>query len=638
MFQPVFLGDVLSRYLKTADSEWYKQRIFGVILCVLAVFVVLLVRLFILQVIKGEEFSLLSENNSIRLQSIDPPRGIIFDRNGKMLVDNRPSFDVSIILKDAKPVGATIQKLSLYLGMQEDELLPKITGLKGILTYQPVSLKQDIGRDALAAVEVFKYDLPGVIVNVKPLRSYIHTHVGSHLLGYLGEINSNELKSGKYPNCRSGDLIGKYGAEKAFDHFLRGKRGGRQVEVNATGQVVKILKTVKSHPGRNVYLSIDFDVQKKAEELLAGLTGAVVAIEPATGQIIALASSPSFDQNAIVSGMSYEQWQAFISNPLKPLTNRAIQGEYPPASTYKIITAISGLEEGIIDENTTFYCPGYYHFKDREYRCWKKGGHGEISVVQAISESCDVFFYQVGQAVGIDRLAWYATASGLGTPTGINLDHETQGLIPTAAWKKRRTGIEWQEGETLSVAIGQGFNLVTPLQMAVFAATLANGGTRYRPEILKKIETAESKIVVASEPQITGKIPVSPRTMDLIREGLWEVVNSETGTARGSRFAGLDMSGKTGTAQVVSRKEDDETAAEDMPDHLKPHAWFLAYAPSADPKIAVAVLVEHGEHGSGAAAPISREVIKTYLLKDQLDNLLKAQSLEKQIEIASNAQ
>jgi penicillin-binding protein 2 len=538
MFQPVFFGDVLSRYLKTADSEWYKQRIFGVILCVLAVFVVLLVRLFFLQVIKGEEFSLLSENNSIRLQSIDPPRGIIFDRNGKMLVDNRPSFDVSIILKDAKPVGATIQKLSLYLGMQEDELLPKITGLKGILTYQPVSLRQDIGRDALAAVEVFKYDLPGVIVNVKPLRSYIHTHVASHLLGYLGEINSNELKSGKYPNCRSGDLIGKYGAEKAFDHFLRGKRGGRQVEVNATGQVVKILKTVKSHPGRNVYLSIDLDVQKKAEELLAGLSGAVVAIEPATGQIIALASSPPFDQNAIVSGMSYEQWQAFISNPLKPLTNRAIQGEYPPASTYKILTAIAGLEEGIIDENTTFYCPGYYQFKDREYRCWKKAGHGEISLVRAIFESCDVFFYQVGQAVGIDRLAWYATASGLGTPTGINLDHETQGLIPTAAWKKRRTGIEWQEGETLSVAIGQGFNLVTPLQMAVFAAAIANGGTRFRPEILKKIETAERKIVVASEPQITGKIPISPRTMELIREGLWEVVNSETGTARGSRFAG----------------------------------------------------------------------------------------------------
>jgi penicillin-binding protein 2 len=632
------LGDDLRRYLKTADSEWYKQRIFGAILCVIAVFIVLLLRLFFLQVIKGKDYSSLSENNSIRLQSIDPPRGMIFDRNGKMLVDNRPSFDVSIILKDAKPVTATIQRLSRYLGMRADALLAKVAGRKGILTYQPISLKQDIGREALAAVEVFKYDLPGVIVDVNPRRSYLHAQVASHLLGYLGEINSSELESGKYPGCRSGDLIGKYGAEKAFGQFLRGKRGGRQVEVNATGQVVKILKTVKSHPGRNVYLSIRLDVQKKAEALLEGLSGAAVAIEPATGQIITLASSPPFDQNAIVKGMSHEQWEAFISNPLKPLTNRAIQGEYPPASTYKILTAIAGLEEGIIDEYTTFKCPGYYKFKDREYRCWKKGGHGEISIVQAISESCDVFFYQVGQAVGIDRLAWYAKACGLGNPTGINLDHETQGLIPTAAWKKRRTGIEWQEGETLSVAIGQGFNLVTPLQMAVFTAALANGGTRYRPEILKKIETAESKILFESKPQITGKLPVSPHTMALIRKGLWEVVNSDTGTARGSRFANLDISGKTGTAQVVSRKEEDETAEEDIPDHLKPHAWFLAFAPSTDPKIAVAVIVEHGEHGSGAAAPIARELIKVYLLNDPFDTQLKVQSSGKLIQIADNAQ
>ncbi len=628
----------MSKYLKTADSEWYKQRIIGVIVCVLAIFIVLFVRLFLLQVIKGKEYRLLSENNSIRLQSIDPPRGMIFDRTGKMLVDNRPSFDVSVILKDAKPIEPTLQKLASYLGVQTEELLSKVAGLKGILTYQPILLKQDIGRNALASVEVFKYDLPGILVNVKPRRHYIHKQVASHLLGYLGEINSDELKSGKYPDCRSGDLIGKFGAEKAFDRYMRGKRGGRQVEVNATGQVVKILKTVKSHPGNNLYLSIDLDVQKRAEELLEGLSGAVVAIEPTTGQVIALTSNPPFDQNAFVTGMSHEQWEAFISNPLKPLTNRAIQGEYPPASTYKILTAIAGIEDGVIDENTILRCPGYYKFKDREYLCWKKGGHGELSVVRAISESCDVFFYQVGLAVGVDRLAWYAKASGFGSTTGINLDHETQGLIPTADWKKRRTGVEWQEGETLSVAIGQGFNLVTPLQMTVFTAALANGGTIYRPEIMKKIETAEAKVLVESEPLGVGKLPVSPETMALIKKGLWEVVNSDTGTARGSRFPGLDISGKTGTAQVVSRKEDDEIAEEEIPDHLKPHAWFLAYAPSADPKIAVAVIVEHGEHGSGAAAPIARELIKTYLLKDQFDNRVKVQSSAAQIKIAIKTQ
>jgi penicillin-binding protein 2 len=507
----------------------------------------------------------------------------------------------------------------------EEELVSKVAGQKGILTYQPIMLKQDIGRNALAYVAVNKYDLPGVIVNAKLRRHYINKRVAAHLLGYLGEINPDELKSGKYPKTRRGDLIGKYGAEKAFDNFLRGKRGGRQVEVNATGQVVRILKTVNTNPGHNIYLTIDLAVQKKAEELLTGISGAIVALEPTSGQILALASSPTFDQNAFVRGMSHGQWEDFIANPLKPLTNRAVQGEYPPASTYKILTAAAGLEEGVIDENTTYTCPGFYRFVDRDYRCWKKNGHGTLAVVQAITESCDVFFYQVGQAVGVDRLAWFAKAFGLGSRTGINLDHETQGLIPTAAWKKRRTGVEWQEGETLSVAIGQGFNLVTPLQMAALASGLANGGVKYKPQILKKIEIADGTVIEKTEPQIIGQFPVSPETMALIKNGLWQVVNSDTGTAKGARFPGIDISGKTGTAQVVSRKEDEEeTPEEDIPDHLKPHAWFVAYAPSENPKIAAAVVVENGEHGSSAAAPIAREVIKTYLLKDQLGPQLLA--------------
>ena len=615
----------MSKYLKTADSEWYKQRIIGVIIITLAVFAVLMMRLFFLQVIKGEEYSRLSENNSIRLQAIDAPRGMIFDRVGQLLVDNRPSFDVSIIPKDARPLEPTLVKLSKFLSVPENELASKVAGQKGLLTYQPIMLQQDIGRNKLAYVAVNKYDLPGVMVNAKLRRHYLNQWVAAHLLGYLGEINPNELKSGKYKNTRRGDLIGKYGAEKAFDNFLRGKRGGRQVEVNATGQVVKILNTVNTRPGHNVYLTIDLAVQKKAEELLIGITGAVVALEPSSGQILALASSPTFDQNAFVRGMSHGQWEAFIANPLKPLTNRAVQGEYPPASTYKVLTAAAGLEEGVIDENTTYTCPGFYKFADREYRCWQKNGHGTLAVVQAITQSCDVFFYQVGQAVGVDRLAWYAKAFGLGLRTGINLDHETQGLIPTAAWKKRRTGVEWQEGETLSVAIGQGFNLVTPLQMTVLISGLANGGVQYKPEILKKIENAEGMVITESQPQVTGQFPISPETMALIKDGLWQVVNSDTGTAKGARFPGIDISGKTGTAQVVSRKEDEEEIPEeDIPDHLRPHAWFVAYAPSEDPKIAVSIVVENGESGSGAAAPIAREVIKAYLLKDQLKSQLLA--------------
>jgi penicillin-binding protein 2 len=605
----------MDKYLKTADTDWYKQRIAGVIICVLAAFVVLFIRLIYLQVIRGHEFRRLSLNNSIRLQNIDPPRGRLYDRNNNLLVDNRPSFDVRITLKDAEPIGSTLAKLSQHLNIPADALMSKIRQTAGVSAYKPLLLAQDVGRNTLAALEVNKFDLPGISVNVNLRRQYIYERSAAHLIGYLSEINSEELKSGVYPDLRSGDLLGKFGAEKVYENQLRGKRGGRQVEVNADGLVVRILKTVEAEPGHNVYLTIDEALQRRCEALLKGVVGAAVAIEPDSGRVLALASSPSFDQNSFVGGITQQQWDTLISNPFRPMSNRAIQGEYAPGSTYKIITALAGLEEGVIDTETTLFCPGYYRFGNRVYRCWKRGGHGNVDIIKAVEESCDVFFYQVGERLGVDRLAWYAKAAGLGAPTGIFLDQEARGLIPTAAWKKRRTGVPWQEGETLSIAIGQGFNLVTPLQMAVLAAAVANGGKRYRPMILDRIETADGEILQESEPKLVGKLPVSRSTLDLVKLGLWRVVNGEHGTARGSRLEDIDISGKTGTSQVISRKEDEGLPEEDIPIHLRAHAWFVAYAPSEKPTIAVAVVVEHGEHGSGAAAPIAREIIKTYLRK-----------------------
>jgi penicillin-binding protein 2 len=605
----------MDRYLKTADPDWYKQRITGVIIFALAAFVVLIVRLIYLQVITGDEFRRLSLNNSIRLQNVDPPRGWIYDRKGDLLVDNRPSFDVNITPKDAAPLQRTLEKLSQHLQTPADQLLSQIKQTRGASAYQPRLLKQDVGRDTLAAIEVNKYDLPGVSVDVNLRRHYIHERMAAHLIGYLSEISPAELKSGSYPDCRSGDLIGKFGAEKSYENLLRGQRGGRQVEVSANGLVMRILKTVDAEPGNNIYLTLDQRLQHCAEVLLEGVVGAAVAIEPDTGRILALASSPSFDQNSFVGGITHERWDALISNPFRPMSNRAIQGEYPPGSTYKIITALAGLEEGVIDAQTTLNCPGYYRYGNRVYRCWKKGGHGKVDIVKAVEESCDVFFYQVGERLGVDRLAWYAKAFGLGSPTGISLDQEAHGLIPTAAWKKRRTGIPWQKGETLSVAIGQGFNLVTPLQMAVVAAAVGNGGNRYQPMILDLIQSADGKILKKNAPRLTGKLPISPANLDLVKLGLWKAVNGENGTARGSRLADIDMSGKTGTSQVISSKEDESLAEKDIPIHQRAHAWFVAYAPSEQPTVAVAVVVEHGEHGSGAAAPIAREMIKTYLRK-----------------------
>jgi penicillin-binding protein 2 len=564
---------------------------------------------------KGQEYRLLSLNNRIRLQSIDPPRGLIYDRNGYVMVENRPSFDVSITLKDAGKVETTVGKVSEHLNVPPEELMLRLTTSKGISAYKPIMLKQDIGRNALASIEAHKYDLPGITVDVKLRRHYLNVRDAAHLIGYLSEISPEELTRKKYPGRRRGDFIGKFGAEKAYENYLRGTRGGRQVEVNANGQVVRVLKTVAAKPGQNIYLTIDQALQKEAESLLRGVAGAAVAMEPSSGRILALASSPAFDQNYFAIGMSHEQWDLLISNPFRPMENKAIQGEYPPGSTYKIITALAGLEEGVIDENTQVFCPGFYYFGNRQYRCWKKGGHGQVKIIKAITESCDVYFYKVGELLGVDRLAWYATASGLGTPTGINLDKEAKGLIPTAAWKKRRTGVPWQKGETLSVAIGQGFNLATPLQMVGMTAAIANGGTRFKPIILEAIKTSDGRILHQSEPQVIGKVPVSEPSLAMLKTGLWAVVNSDHGTARGSRLADIEISGKTGTSQVISRKKDDTRPEDERPAHLRPHAWFVAYAPSENPVIAVAVLIEHGEHGSGAAAPVARELIKTYLRK-----------------------
>ena len=608
----------MQRYLDTVTSEWLNKRILGAILCVVVAFSILFMRLFYLQIVKGEEFRRLSENNSIRLESIVAPRGLIYDSEGELLVDNRPSFDLRIIPRNAKPLEQTLKKLARYTNLPEEDLLEKVRQSNGLSSYKPVLLKQDIGRDAMASVEVHKFDLPGVAIDIRPVRHYFNGQHAAHLIGYLGEINAKELQSNVFAGCRGGDYVGRFGAEKAYEDLLRGERGGRQVEVNVKGQVVKALRTVSAVPGRNLYLSLDISLQKKVEELLQDHVGAVVAMDPMTGYVLVMASSPTFDQNAFVSGMSREDWNALISDPGYPMTNRVIQAEYPPASTYKIVTAIAGLEEGVIDLESTQNCPGYYTLGDRSFRCWKKGGHGEVNVVRALAESCDVFFYKVGEEVGVDKLARYARMFGLGKPTGVILDNEGRGLVPTSEWKKRRIGESWQKGETLNVSIGQGYNLTTPLQMLVLVSAIANNGTLYQPQIVRRVETADGITVKTVAPVVTGKLNIHPKTMEIVKRGLWEAVNTEKGTAKGIKSNHYSISGKTGTAQLVTSTEPEIGEGEEdaaPSDHFKPHAWFVAYAPSEAPRIAVAIIVEHGEHGSTVAAPIAKELIKTYLEK-----------------------
>ncbi|NVM20753.1 MAG: penicillin-binding protein 2 [Desulfobacterales bacterium] len=602
------------RYLKTVDSDWYRQRLSGTLFCVLAAFLILLSRLYYLQIIRGAEFRQLSENNCVRFQSVTAARGLIFDRKGVLVVDNRPSFNVSIVLEDAKDPKQVVLKLAKFLKAAPVALLAKLDEAKGWPSFRPILLRRDLSRDAVAVIEAHKLDLPGIVITVEPMRYYVEGKRASHLIGYLSEISVEELKSGRFPDNRIGDFIGKFGVEKGCESYFHGERGRRHARVNALGQVTRILKTVEAVPGKNVYLTLDIGLQRKTEEMLAGKVGSAVAMDPSNGHILALVSSPAFDPNAFVGGMTYQAWNKLASNAFRPMENKAIQGQYPPGSTYKIITTIAGLEEGLFTEKTRYYCAGSYRYGNRTYRCWKRLGHGFVNPIDALVQSCDSFFFQVGEKLGVDRLARYAEASGLGEPTGIRLDNEAGGLVPSTQWKLKRVGRPWLGGDTLSVAIGQGYNLVTPIQMLSLVAAVANGGTRYKPLVVERIEVVDGSEVKIGEPIPLGRLPASDKTLHIVKKALVRAINNRAGTGWIARIPGMSVAGKTGTAQVVRMNHDKEQKPiEAIPYRFRDHAWFIAFAPAERPKIAVAVLIEHGGHGASTAGPIAREMIRTYM-------------------------
>ncbi len=604
----------LYKCFHAVDGHWYRRRLFGLMIIVLIAFGLLAARLFYLQIYLGDYYYNLSKNNCVRMQRVNAVRGLILDRSGKLLVENSPSFDLTVIPSDAKPIDATINKLIQYVPEFADEIQKTIQKKSMGYGYQPVLLKRDIGRDALARISAHQFDLPGIVIEANARRNYIYPGLAAHLIGYLGEINVDEINRNLYPDKRSGDVTGRSGVEKSFDSYLSGVSGGRIVQVNARGQMVEVLDTVPPVSGDSLFLTIDYALQHTADTLLQGKVGVAIAMDPATGEILAMANSPTFDQNDFIGGISTGKWKVLMSNPDRPMLNRAIQGEYPPASTYKVVTAMAALGEGIIGQDITFFCSGSYNYGGRDYGCWRKQGHGRVDVVSALAQSCDVFFYNCGIRLGVDRLARYAAKCGLGAQTGIEMDNEADGLIPTAAWKKKRIGTPWQGGENLSIAIGQGYNLVTPLQLLVMFSAVANGGTLLKPEIVKSVNTVEGDAVITGAPEIRGKLPVDRHSLELIRQGLLQAVNIPQGTAHGYVFdSRLQISGKTGTAQVVSRAMEKEGPNKGGRNIYKSHAWFVGYAPSEHPKIAVCVLVEHGEHGASGAGPVAKEMIVSYL-------------------------
>ena len=597
-----------------AALDLLKKRLLAATVVILFFFAVIVLRLWSLQITNGEEFEKRAYGNRVRVRQLAPPRGHILDRFGREIVTNRPSFNVVLIQEDSHDLGDVLKRLAPILKMEVSELWEKVREVAGRPRYVPVRLKEDIDWQTLAYLENHNHEFSGIRTEVQPVRVYHYDDLAANIIGYLGSISKKELEVVDRTIYNGGDIIGKRGLERLREEDLRGEKGHSYSEVDAKGFEQRLLKAVEPLPGREIRLTLDVDLQQIAESYMAAgeKAGAVVAMDVNTGKLLAAVSAPTIHINDFIGGISSENWQALLDNPKHPLINKVAQGTYPPGSTYKMVTALAGLAKGVISPDSVFYCPGRYRFGNRTYRCWKHSGHGSVNLIQAIGQSCDVYFYQVGQRVGVDSLAEFAHKLGLGEKTGVEMEYERSGLAPTMKWKMENRQAKWQEGETLSVAIGQGFNLVSPLQLCVMTAALANGGKVYRPQLVEQVVDPEGRVVETFKPELVHEIAGYERFFNSIRQGMVEVVHGKRGTARKVAIDGLRIAGKTGTAQVVKLAQYRGLKEEDIPYKYRDHAWFTAYAPAENPEIAVTVLVEHGLHGGSGAGPIARAVLNQY--------------------------
>jgi penicillin-binding protein 2 len=594
--------------LHQQDNPVDIQKRLPVLAIFIAMFTIaLFARLWYLQAVRGEYYYEQAESNRIRPVKLRPPRGIIYDRYGRPLVENALTFDISLVPEDTQDIESTIRNISSILKIDEASVRTALDDAAPLRTkYEPVKIREEAPWNEVALVESHQEDLPGTIIEPEHRRHYPYVGLASHQLGYIGKVTQTQRKQ---DISDIGMLTGQTGLEKVYDKYLRGTPGRRMIQVNAAGRKVKDLGIEEPRPGMDLYLTIDLDAQKAAEEGLGDRSGAVVAMDPNNGEILAIASHPNYDPNLFPRGISPKDWIRFSKDPAHPMYNRAIQSVYPPGSTFKIIVALAGLQYGVIKPNDRVSCRGSLSSGKHTFRCWKREGHGSVSLHQALVESCDVYFYTMGERIGWDRIAEFAKKLGYGSLTGIPLPDEKPGLIPTTAWKKKRTGENWYGGDTFINSIGQGYVLVSPIQACQLMCLVANGGYFYRPLLLKQMRNRETGVVKMLSSDKKGKVAIDPTALELVRQALVGVVAEPGGTGHAAITPLATVAGKTGTAQVIAQK----VAGRNLAEGSRDHAWFVAYAPVEDPKIAVAVLVEHGGHGGSAAAPVAKRVIEEYL-------------------------
>jgi penicillin-binding protein 2 len=589
------------------DFRHLQRRLTFLRLALLIGVFLLFSRVWYLQVIKGGYYRDLSEQNRVRTVPIRSARGLIFDRRGELLANNVPSFNLYATLEDTKDLNDLAVSLEDLIGLPQAETKKRFA--RQPRTYVPILLKSGLTLREAAVIEGHRLDLTGLRIQAESQRNYLHGFLASHLLGYVGEISQEQQDETAFTDLTMGSIVGKSGVEKSFDQVIRGRPGQKTIEVDARGAERKTLAVVEQTSGDDLYLSIDLPMQRLAESLLDPESGAVVAIDPANGDVLVLASRPGYDPNILSHGLSGAVWEQIASDARHPLTNRAIQGVYPPGSTFKIMVASAALESSKWTTNTTIHCTGSYPFGNHVFRDWKRGGHGTVDMYQGIVNSCDVYFYMLGNRLGVDAIAQTARQFGLGQLTGIELQGERTGILPSTEWKQRVRKEPWYPGETISVSIGQGYVSVTPLQMATAMAAVANGGVLYKPRLVRSIReraTGQSRDILPAE---KGIISMDSESFAFMHQALRGVVVEGTGKRAQSKL--VEIAGKTGTAQSVGARLQ-KSEGEDVPKQFRDHAWFVAYAPADHPKIAVAVIVENTGHGGTFGAPIAKALIEEY--------------------------
>ncbi len=615
----------------------FQHRSIVAILFTLLLFGILIARLFYLQITNHDHFTTLSQNNRVSVQAIPPTRGLIYDRNGIILAENLPSYTLQIIPEQTKDIDKLIKELATLIEIRDVDIKKFKKEVKRKRRFEGVPLRFRLTDKEVAIISVNLHRLPGVEIQAQLTRYYPYGRETSHVVGYVGRINEKELKTLPVTNYSGTNHTGKLGIEKSYEALLHGQVGYQKVETNVRGRVLRILERNNPTPGDDLYLNLDINLQKVAEQAFEGKRGALVAIDPQNGHILAMLSMPDYNANLFVNGIDSKTYKALNTSWERPLFNRTLLGSYPPGSTTKPFYALAGLELNVIKPDHEIFCPGYYQLKGKahKYRDWKKWGHGKTGITKSIVQSCDVFYYDLAFQLGIDRMHQFMSNFGFGQRSGIDILGERKGLMPSREWKKRAYNQVWFPGETVIAGIGQGYVLVTPLQLALAAATLANGGKLYQPQLVHSIKRKSDPIPRLVTPQLVREIKINKQAnWDLVYHAMTEVIHGSRGTARRLNKPGMryKIAGKTGTAQVFTVAQDASYKEADLEERLKDHAMFMAFAPVKNPKIAIAVVVENGGHGGSVAAPIAGQVIEAYLNQfsdEELNTPAKKPSTEK---------